>query len=300
MDIKSIMEVSTGPGLKQCFHPQGCDNPTVKAHSISKRYLKMVAEEGHLVALQIRAYPNDRINTIEKVAIGVNLASTFTGLCHIHDSEYRRVDERHLPRDRQTQCDLMFRMAIYHRWLAGDKVYRFQRYTQQIGFLDIDIPWPALQAMEDEADDILSKLHKLRLRQAYKGIEHMVTEVEMEPNVVASGICHFVDEGFHVRVFYNILPVTGTLTLVVLSGLYQEFNQFRGWFLNFKHGSNEEKVSWLYRILGYSVAGLGYGVYLRPSTSDTPECDILLDQAKAVQRGDEMNMKFAPSGVEYP
>lgn len=86
--------------LETCLHPLqapiACSH-IIDAHSISiSANLKVIAENGHVLHFSSH-FPSMVKNagqlTVRK--IGVNQASTFTGFCHLHDSQTSSsIDER--------------------------------------------------------------------------------------------------------------------------------------------------------------------------------------------------------------
>lgn len=77
---------------KTCLCPDGwktnCDGAIVKAHTVSKKMLKKIADSGHVYGLvkDLGALVrNDGQLIFEK--IGIQKASTFTGFCEKHDRE---------------------------------------------------------------------------------------------------------------------------------------------------------------------------------------------------------------------
>jgi hypothetical protein len=82
-----------------CLHPQGstaeCSAQLIRAHSVSRSTsLLSIAEEGHV--MQFDASMEVLIESGGRIVarrIGVNLASTFTGFCHRHDtSTFAAID----------------------------------------------------------------------------------------------------------------------------------------------------------------------------------------------------------------
>lgn len=86
---------------KYCMHPQAsptaCSQQIVNAHSISRSStLNSIAEDGHVMqfhtSLQLLIKHGGRLKAQR---IGVHQASTFTGLCHLHDcSTFSLIDQQ--------------------------------------------------------------------------------------------------------------------------------------------------------------------------------------------------------------
>lgn len=78
---------------KYCLHPQSssftCSQQIVKAHSVSNSSnLKNIAEDGHVLRFYYPPKaPVEARGRVTAQSIGVNKASTFTGVCKLHDSQ---------------------------------------------------------------------------------------------------------------------------------------------------------------------------------------------------------------------
>lgn len=76
---------SKGP----CLHPDAgtsCSGKIVRAHSVSKRFLRTLAEDGHVLWPRI-SWLEDGTPGARVERLGLARASTFSGFCGVHDKE---------------------------------------------------------------------------------------------------------------------------------------------------------------------------------------------------------------------
>ncbi|MBL9162291.1 MAG: hypothetical protein JNL18_06145 [Planctomycetaceae bacterium] len=83
-----------GKKLETCHEPsRACTADAIRAHSIpSSSVLTQLAEDGHVVMPQL-SFGAPPTTSVSLKSIGVNKATTFTGLCAVHDSSiFRPID----------------------------------------------------------------------------------------------------------------------------------------------------------------------------------------------------------------
>jgi hypothetical protein len=111
-----MKEVNKARSLKTCLHPQAqpdiCSGGIVRAHSVQERMLRLIARDGHVYGWNFRRFARPRKSGSLLTLIGVNDASTFTGMCGHHD------DATFAPIEKQTfaatpeQCFLLGYRAV--------------------------------------------------------------------------------------------------------------------------------------------------------------------------------------------
>jgi len=64
-----------------------CNNKAIKAHSVQNSFtFDILNDNGHVVCIKLRKN-KQHIPSLEFLYTGRNVASTFTGLCKIHDND---------------------------------------------------------------------------------------------------------------------------------------------------------------------------------------------------------------------
>tara|TARA_R110002050_G_C8936749_1_gene512344 strand:- start:136 stop:1089 length:954 start_codon:yes stop_codon:yes gene_type:complete len=124
----------------RCLEPNdNCDRKAIRSHSIpSGSILSSLSKDGHVIMPSMNLnYPPP--SEIEFKEIGVNKATTFSGLCSNHDSEIFRPIDIDLPdTDNQEHLFLLAYRAVlreYHACLQN--ALRFQSTYQKR--IDVDI-----------------------------------------------------------------------------------------------------------------------------------------------------------------
>lgn len=77
-------------GAKYCLHPEAsvekCDKKIINAHTVQRATsLLAIAEKGHVTQIQVNSHTLTSYGGPAPIEIGINKASTFTGLCKVHD-----------------------------------------------------------------------------------------------------------------------------------------------------------------------------------------------------------------------
>lgn len=73
--------------INHCLAPGKCSEPAIAAHSVQKaRFIKALAEAGHVLSFKQNATAQNGL-FIDLCLVGINQATTFTGLCAKHDND---------------------------------------------------------------------------------------------------------------------------------------------------------------------------------------------------------------------
>lgn len=114
-------EVLRNYAYKHCFinFPKECENKTINAHSISdKKYLSLISDEGHVLMPSMDTIGGDFL-----VKKGRKAASTFPGMCDVHDKIYRILDQQNYEAgDKEFEFLCAFR-AVAREWYAKKSQY---------------------------------------------------------------------------------------------------------------------------------------------------------------------------------
>jgi hypothetical protein len=227
---------NTRPG--RCLYPlDDCLNEPIKAHSIQNaRAFELLQENNHLI--QIRSRFDKTIGpTPEFCSIGRNEASTFLGLCAVHDAElFRIIDANALdPESPQHMFLLAYRSILKEFHAVVSSFIKIQTsYLKQ--FKDGLIPG------EDESKDMLpiewlakaydthtyKEPFDIALRgQNFAFVRHKYVVLDKQRPTVACSQLFSADsiaiEDDVLRVILNVFPINLNQTLVVFSSSAREF-----------------------------------------------------------------------------
>lgn len=161
--------------VKYCLHPSAglndCVGPIVKAHSVQRSgSLSRIAKDGHIYRIS-----NDA-RTLKRTAgmpaaelVGLNDASTFSGLCARHDNMSFAPVEKHQFHGDREQCFLLAYRAVLRETYV-------RRSAVDTG--------PALTAFVDTKPEV-TRIAKKRLISAYfEGLERGLHTLEEHKNLL--------------------------------------------------------------------------------------------------------------------
>jgi len=113
--ISEMKRVNSLSNKKNCGVPESqktdCSGKIIKAHTVSKKFLKSIAENGKLLGIpKLSATPNEP--SFEYKDLGINQASTFTGFCSYHDREiFSEIENKEIIFSKK-QCSLLAYRSI--------------------------------------------------------------------------------------------------------------------------------------------------------------------------------------------
>lgn len=128
-------ELSSRIKNKKCLYPS-CNETAIASHSISKRALKTIAEDGHVIARcfdrqaigrTVEDFLNHKDINLKFEKIGTGQASTFAGFCSNHDNcVFRNVDDH----ETITQEEVLLRLyRVISRYLLHDSIITKSEYA---------------------------------------------------------------------------------------------------------------------------------------------------------------------------
>lgn len=261
--------------LKQCLFPDesGCQNPAIKAHYISRQLiLSQLAEDNKVISMENDLDPGQGAMGITERLQGTKQAAIFYGVCDKHDKKFADIDQKLISdyHHKRLLFYLIFRSAISYKWLSLDKRKRFQTLELRLGYpLNAAFPDSPAYILDDYlVSDIkmLMVLNRIRKRRTWDSVKHMTVPIDMGPTVAASFAIAFTESHRAIKpllhLFVNIFPVNEGTTIILLSTLFDQWDNLAVWFQDFRTGSNQDKQSWLYHLL---TLGDGYGLFFKPS-----------------------------------
>lgn len=222
-----------GLKLNKCLSPEmSCTNAAIRAHSVQKSTaLSFIEEQGHVYGLSMKFGDGEPICEFKK--IGRNNASTFTGLCNLHDTEiFRPIDTRPLDLNDVEQLFLIaYRSITRELHVLMESAIRLQMAHQtnvKMGIVKPDEPTISALAPVDA-------MHKSWLvwryrymhydvnfaKGMYQGIAHSMFKISGRQAVAASSSFFPTDDNPHnkkaVRIALNLIPLSLEETAVIFS-----------------------------------------------------------------------------------
>lgn len=113
--ISEMKRVNSLSNKKNCGVPESqktdCSGKIIKAHTVSKKFLKSIAENGKLLGVpKLTATPNEP--SYEYKELGIKQASIFTGFCSYHDREiFSEIENKEMIFSKK-QCSLLAYRSI--------------------------------------------------------------------------------------------------------------------------------------------------------------------------------------------
>lgn len=228
----------------RCFEPRlQCDRPAIRAHSIQNAgALELLAEDGHVItpALRIDAKHGPSVHFDR---VGRNKATTFAGLCAMHDTEiFAPIEKGSINlTNTEHQFLLAYRAAFYEVHATVAAAAQVQEVHLKRVEADIDpkdVPTPhGIFALERMYTAWLTYQYKANFDEAYleQRFDDLVNDVLLfdveEPTLAASALFSLGrsqhDDNAMVGVCVTVLPVTRTQTAVLLSYLPRDAERAR-------------------------------------------------------------------------
>lgn len=125
--------------FETCMFSDGCTEPVIQAHSVSRSVLSKLEDNGHVVQAMLRTGHDEVGRSYPKLIfepIGINRASTGTFVCRTHDAKFTDIDTVPMDFDDPRTCDLLFfRALMKEAWL----LFKAQVATM---WFERTQPWP--------------------------------------------------------------------------------------------------------------------------------------------------------------
>jgi hypothetical protein len=228
-----------GTEFSRCFAPGAlCDEAAIHAHSVQNaKVLDHLAREGHVIA-PTHKMDVDKGILVELSEVGRNKATTFAGLCRVHDAGlFAAIENHELDLANPEHLFLLaYRAVIYELHACSAAGWMLQLGYQkrvELGLDPKDEPSPAgLRATGRLAVAYDTYLYKLRFDEIHESgpfasLTHDVLRLDVQTATVAASAMFSLDELFNaenqvVRVCLTIVPIAPTQTVAVLSYLAQD------------------------------------------------------------------------------
>ena len=220
--------------IARCLAPGECSESAIAAHSVQKsRYIKPLAENGHVLSVKLDATPREGLS-IDMRSVGVNQATTFTGLCATHDDAiFAPIEKREIDFTNPEQLFLLaYRCALSELHEQMESASRVQgAYSSRVrrGFDSGNEPsYAGMQAthrivLAYEAYQYKCMLDAMLESRRFKAVRHQVLRVPTTIATVAGNAVYSVDDvnvgDSWLRMHLNVLPVSQRETVVVFSYL---------------------------------------------------------------------------------
>lgn len=209
----------------ECLYPQ-CKDGGVKAHSISRQFLKRVSDKSRKFVYTpthpIQSYKN---GSYIFAKISIKKASIFRGLCNKHDGIYQPVDSKPVSDDPQYMFLLSHRALMYEAYLkeririglnnAILKGAHPDRVTYARQHLGVDT---LLQYKE--------RLDKLFEECSWHTLKHIPPYTVLNPTIAASGVISLDDIDYHNTntAICTVLPINKREGRVFFSATAEDFS----------------------------------------------------------------------------
>ncbi len=221
--------------LSRCYEPtEKCVAKAIRSHSIqNSRVLAQLSQNGHVIVPTLRIGKKGSPPLISFQMIGVNEATTFTGLCGKHDNLiFEPIDKKEFD-TRNTQQLFLFayRSVLKELYASTLGAYRVQgMYTERVkrGLSPKNQPDShGLRATEHMINAYDTYLYKLKLDEIYLTgkfqnlINHIITFSHSAPTLAVSSVFSLDEiETPHdvARIILNIFP-NNNLTHIIFSYL---------------------------------------------------------------------------------
>ncbi|PKO01271.1 MAG: hypothetical protein CVU42_00230 [Chloroflexi bacterium HGW-Chloroflexi-4] len=218
--------------INRCLAPGECPDMAIAAHSVQKsRFIKQLAEDGHVLTVKLDATARNGLS-IDLHSVGINQATTFTGLCANHDNAiFSPIEKQEIDFNNSEQLFLLaYRCAVSELHEQMVSAIRVQGgYTNRVrkGIDSGTVPSQAcLQATQRlvlayEAYQYKCTLDAALNERRFKFLRHEVIRVPTQMATVAGNSVYSVDDvnvgDSWLRVHLNVLPISQSETVVVFS-----------------------------------------------------------------------------------
>ena len=216
----------------RCLAPTECPDMAIAAHSVQKsRFIKQLAEDGHVLTVKLDATARNGL-TIDLRSVGVNQATTFTGLCANHDNAiFSPIEKQEIDFTNSEQLFLLaYRCTLSELHEQMVSARRVQgAYTNRVrkGIDSGSVPSQAgVKAFQRsflayEAYQYKCILDAALNARSFKSLRHTVIRVPTKMATVAGNSVYSVDDvdvgDSWLRVHLNVLPISQSETVVVFS-----------------------------------------------------------------------------------
>jgi hypothetical protein len=224
--------------MNRCRAPGECPEPAIAAHSVQKaRFIKPLAEDGHVLTVKLDATARNGLS-IDLSSVGVNQATTFTGLCANHDNAiFSRIEKQEMIdfTNSEQLFLLAYRCALSELHEQMESASRVQgayssRVRQGIDS-GSELSYAGLQAtsrlvLAYEAYQYKCTLDAALNARRFKFLRHKVIRVPTKMATVAGNSVYSVDDvdvrDSWLRIHLNVLPISESKTVVVFSYLKED------------------------------------------------------------------------------
>jgi hypothetical protein len=221
--------------FETCLYPfSDCTSKPINAHSIqNSKTFDTLHENNHLIQIGYR-FTKELNIIIDFKSIGRNEASTFLGLCSLHDNLlFDQIDKNHLDLSNEEQLFLIAYRSIlkeYHAVLNGFiKIQTaYQEKVKSDPNKSFESAFSTIEWIEKAYDTYNYKLifdAALKSRD-FSNIKHRVIELNNQtPSIACSqlfSIDNYKIQDDVVRIALNIIPTENEKTIVIFSSTIQE------------------------------------------------------------------------------
>ena len=225
---KAIDIFTKYPNLKRCFFPPSgkCALLAIKAHTISSALiLRPMSDQGKLIEVRRELAKSDY--SIPRVEanyhrIGISNATTFTGLCHKHDSRFESLDNT-IPteEDKQLLFLLLFRNVIRSHWRETAKLQAFEALINNVDMLSKTTAFERELYTAQAYRVLLERFFRVYVGRRWDELTHTVIYLKNTPASIAAnpvGFMVFDPEdivGSSTPLFFNIFPHKQTIIIII-------------------------------------------------------------------------------------
>ena len=217
----------------KCLEPtMTCPEKPIKAHSIqNSRVLDLLENNGHVIMLRSKFHPDSFDIQFQKV--GRNQASTFTGLCAMHDSAiFHSLDTQLFnPKNSEHLFLLAYRSVTRGLHVACEAALRLQssyQFRVEKGIAPSDAPSPSGTLATEQLFKSWQTwryrymfFDKALVSKKWKAIKHYVIVLNSQPPAVAvSSLFSFAGlerDNDDVRCILNVMPLSQNMTIIIFS-----------------------------------------------------------------------------------
>lgn len=218
--------------IERCIGPYECENPAIRAHAVQKSaYLKLLQQDGHVMAVSHRVSQTDGAS-VDFEPLGIQSATTFTGLCSIHDNAiFAPIEKTALDlEDLEHLFLLAYRSALneFHEQIeAASRLQSAYQYRVEQGLDDPREPTKAAVTATDriavacETYQYKVELDAAYLARDFVALQHHVVRIAVARPTVAGSSLFSVDDVYvgneTLRLHLNVLPISAHETIAVFS-----------------------------------------------------------------------------------
>lgn len=220
--------------VNRCLAPGECPDSAIAAHSVQKsRFIKQLAEDGHVLTVKLDATARNGL-TIDLDSVGINQATTFTGLCSTHDNAiFSHIEKQEIDFTNSEQLFLLaYRCALSELHEQMVSAIRVQgAYSNRVrkgidsGSASSRAGFQATQRLilAYEAYEYKCMLDAALNARRFSFLRHEVIRVPTKMATVAGNSVYSVDHvavgDSWLRMHLNVLPISQSETVVVFSYL---------------------------------------------------------------------------------